>query len=191
MSTPPYFFHCAEDFYLRPLRASDVTGRWWQWFNDPEVTRFQAKGYYPNTPESQAQYFASLQGSRTQVVLAIVDRATDLHLGNVGLHEIDPLHRTAVLGIVLGEAAARGRRIGTRAWEAITDYGFLNLNLHKICATFFDGNTPSMKCALAAGYEVEGRQAAQLFKDGRYVDLHHVGLRHARWAALRAAKGQG
>jgi ribosomal-protein-alanine N-acetyltransferase len=181
MDNPDYFFHLGDEFYFRPLKASDLEGRWPEWFNDPEVTGFQAKGFYPNTLEVQRQYYESLLGSRTDVVLAIVDRKTEQHIGNVGLHNIDLLHRTAVLGIVIGEKAAWGRKIGAGSWAAITGYGFKVLNLHKICATVFDGNERSLKCALAAGFEIEGRQKKQLYKDGRHVDLIHVGLLRENW----------
>lgn len=181
MSTPDYFYYMDDDFYFRALRASDLAGRWAQWLNDPLVTKFQNKGIYPNTQEAQRKYYERLIDSRTDVVLAIVERQTDTHIGNVGLHQIDPLHRTAVLGIVLGERSAWGRGIGARSWKAITDYGFRVLNLHKICATVIDGNHASLKCATAAGYAVEGRQAQQMYKEGQYRDLIHLGLLKEHW----------
>lgn len=181
MSTPDYFYYIDDDFYLRGLRASDLDGRWPEWFNDPVVTRFQAKGYYPNTRERQTAYYERISSSQTDVVLAIVDRKSDAHIGNVGLHDIDRLHRTAVLGIVIGEKSAWGRGIGARAWRAITNYGFEVLGLHKICATAIDGNPASLKCALGAGYEIEGRQVQQIYKNGVHLDLVHVGLLREKW----------
>ena len=181
MDTPDYFFHLEEDFYFRPLRAADLEGRWPHWFNDAEVTTYQAKGYFPNTVERQTRYYEHVAASATDVVLAIVERSSGAHVGNVGLHDISPIHRTAVLGIVLGEKSAWGRGIGARSWAAITRYGFQVLNLHKVCATVFEGNERSLKCALGAGFVVEGRQAKQLYKNGRYVDLIHVGLLRENW----------
>jgi Acetyltransferases, including N-acetylases of ribosomal proteins len=179
--TPEYFFHLDETFYFRALRESDLDGRWADWFNDPVVTKYQGKGFYPHTQEAQKAYYEHLLDSRTDVVLAIIDRETGVHIGNVGLHQIDLLHRTAVLGIVLGEKAAWGRGIGAKSWRAITNYGFKVLNLNKICATVMDGNEASLKCALASGYVVEGRQAQQMFKDGKYRALIHVGLLRENW----------
>ena len=86
MSEPDYFFHLDEQFYFRALKASDLNGRWADWFNDPRVTRYQAKGIYPNTAEGQRAYYESLIDSHTDVVLAIIDRSNDQHVGNVGLH---------------------------------------------------------------------------------------------------------
>ena len=181
MDAPVAFFYSDKDFYFRPLTSADLAGRWPAWFNDGDVTRFTSMGYYPNTPESQQKYYDRLVGSTTDVVLAIVDSATHKHVGNVGLHQIDPVHRTAYLGIVLGEKAAWGRGIGARSWRAITDYGFTVLNLHKICAKIADGNEASLKCALKAGYTVEGRQRAQMYKNGEYRDLVYVGLLRDDW----------
>lgn len=180
METPDYFFHLDEDFYFRPLRPSDLDGRWPEWFNDPNVTKY-TKGFYPNNYDTQKKYYDSLIGSRTDVVLAIINRADGLHIGNVGLHQIDNIHRTALLGIVIGEKSAWGRGIGARSWRAITRYGFNVLNLNKICATVVDSNEKSLRCALGAGYEVEGRQRKQIFKDGRYFDLIHVGILREDW----------
>jgi len=183
MPNPAFFYYMDDDFYLRGLRESDLDGRWPEWFNDPLVTKFQAKGYYPNTRETQRAYFENIAASRTDVVLAIVDRSNDKHIGNVGLHQIDPIHRTAVLGIVIGEPSAWGRGIGARSWRAITNYGFEILDLHKICATVIDGNEASLQCALKAGYEIEGRQAKQIYKNGSHRDLIHVGLLKEKWKA--------
>lgn len=186
MSSNYHFFYRDKDFYLRPLLVEDLQGPWWAWFNDELVTRFQSKGYRPNTPEAQAQYLQSVVRSNNDVVLAIVDMASNRHIGNVGLHQIDHLQRTAVLGIVIGEAEFRGRGIGRRAWNAITDYGFIKLNLHKISATFIEGNEASRRAALASGYSLEGRQRQQVYKDDHYVDLIHVGLIREEWIARRA-----
>ncbi len=180
-NSPEGCIHLDDDFYLRALTATDLEGRWPEWFNDPDVTRFQAKGYFPNSYESQKTYYESLVDSRSDVVFAIADRATSKHIGNVGLHKIEWIHGTAVLGIVIGEKTAWRKGIGTRAWAAITRYGFTVLNLRKICATVVDGNDNSLKCALRAGFVEEGRQAQQMFKNGTYHDLIHVGLLRSNW----------
>lgn len=178
-----HFFYRDEDFYLRPLLEEDLQGSWWTWFNDDSVTRLQAKGYRPNTPDLQSKYFHEISRGSCDVVLAIVASASDRHIGNVGLHQIDHFQRTAVLGIVIGEEEYRGRGIGRRAWAAITDYGFLKLNLHKITATVIIGNIASERAALGSGYVVEGRQRQQVFKDGCHLDLIHLGILRDEWSA--------
>jgi ribosomal-protein-alanine N-acetyltransferase len=181
-------FILCDGFYLRGLREQDLSGRWFQWFNDPGTTRFQNKGYVPNTLHAQRTYFERVQSSKEDIVLAIVDEASDRHVGNVGLHAIDWIHRSAVLGIVIGEREFLGRGWGRQAWAAITRYAFETINLNKVCASVFEGNEPSMKCALASGYEVEGTQKKQIYKNGDYRDLVWLGITHDRWTRLNEGK---
>ena len=89
--------------YLRSLRQDDLAGNWYTWLNDPVVTRYQDKGIIPNTREKQQSYFEHLAKSSSDVVFAIVFDQTDRHIGNIGLHRIDFIHRHADVGIILGE----------------------------------------------------------------------------------------
>lgn len=188
MPTEQAFIRC-EGFFLRALRDEDLDGRWHEWLNDPEVTRYQNKGYFPSTRASQQQYLEALRESRTDVVFALAAADTGVHFGNVGLHAIDWLHRTAVLGIIIGEREYQGRGWGSMAWAAITRYAFETINLNKVCATFIDGNDRSMKCALASGYAAEGRQRSQIYKNGVYLDLHLMGITREDWL-LRNGQGR-
>jgi ribosomal-protein-alanine N-acetyltransferase len=159
-------------FYLRELRLSDIEqGNWPAWFNDPEITLFQNKGIFPNTLEKQKQYFDYLESSNRDVVLAIIDKSSGRHVGNVGLHQIDWVHRSAELGIVIGEKEAWGKKIGKEAWQLITNYGLNTLNLHRIYAQVVEGNIPSCKSAEASGFKSEGLIRDVLFKNGKYLNM--------------------
>ena len=113
---------------LRELRETDLEGSWYKWFNDSVVTKYQNKKIFPNTRENQKKYYSYLQSSNADVVMAIVDEETNKHLGNVGLHKIDWVHRSAELGIVIGEKEFYGKKYGKQAWKLITEYGFNILN---------------------------------------------------------------
>jgi ribosomal-protein-alanine N-acetyltransferase len=154
--------------YLRPPEERDLEGNWYSWLNDPEVTRYQNKGIFPNTPEKQKAYFQSMMVSRNDVILAIVERESDEHIGSAGLHAIDWVHRSAELGIVIGEKRFWGRGYGKIAWNMITWYGFEVLNLHRIQAIIMKGNISSLKAAEASGYIREGEMRDRFFKNGRY-----------------------
>ena len=174
-------FIAGKGINLRGFCEEDLDGNWYRWFNDAEVTYYQDKGYFPNTREKQRDYYQAIQASSSDVVLAIVEPKSGRHIGNVGLHHIDWIHRTAVLGIVIGEKDAWGKGFGKEAWRLITDYGFETLNLHKITATVLEGNEASMACAFASGYEQEGTQKEQTYRHGRYHDLIFVGLTRSAW----------
>lgn len=163
-------------FYMRELRASDVEGDWYSWFNNSKVTVYQNKKIFPNTREKQKEYFEKIQNSCTDVVLALIDVQTDKHIGNVGLHHIDWVHRSAELGIVIGDSDFWGKKYGRQAWKMITDYGFKTLNLHRICAIVMVENASSVKCAEAAGFIREGEIKDYFYKNGSYHSVYYYNI---------------
>ncbi len=165
MDTP---FLEGTDIYLREVRAEDADGPWYAWLNDAEVTRYQNKGIFPNTREATRAYLERIRASSTDVLLAICLRADGTHIGCTGLHHIDWVHRSAELGIVIGEREHWGKGYGREAWRLVTAYGFRRLNLHRIYAQVFAQNTASLRCAEAAGFRKVGEIPDAFFKDGAY-----------------------
>tara|TARA_B100000686_G_scaffold197358_1_gene204192 strand:- start:96 stop:668 length:573 start_codon:yes stop_codon:yes gene_type:complete len=167
--------------YLRPPTDLDLEGNWYRWFNDAEVTRFEDKGYFANSIDKQTSYFENISQSNTDVVLAIIHNQSNKHIGNVGLHRINWIHRTAILGIVIGEKEFWGKGYGKQSWKLITQYGIEVLNLNKITATMIEGNSRSLACALASGFDIEGTQKEQMYKHGEYHNLIQVGITKKIW----------
>jgi ribosomal-protein-alanine N-acetyltransferase len=170
-------FIYGQNIYLRELRESDLDGPWYSWFNDSEVTTFQNKGVFPNTREKQKAYYNSLlTGNNTDVVFAIIEESSNKHIGNVGLHKIDWIHRSAELGIVIGDKDAWGKKYGKEAWKLVSGYGIQVLNLHRIYAQIMEGNVASCKSAEAAGFKQEGLITDAFFKNGKYLHVRYYNL---------------
>lgn len=157
-----------EKIYLRAPKTKDLKGSWYRWFNDWNVTKYQNKGTIPNTSQKQRQYFYDILNSKNDVIFAIIDKKSDAHIGCVGIHKIDWIHRSAELGIVIGEKKFWGKGYGKEAWNLATRYGFNVLNLHRISALIFKENIASRKSAIASGFTMEGLLREVFFKNGRY-----------------------
>ncbi len=179
-----YFIDCGE-FFFRAVDRRDLDGGWPEWFNDPQVTTYQNKGYFPTTRDGQAAYLESIRGGNTDVVFALEEKSSGIHFGNIGLHQIDWLHRTAVVGIVFGVREFQGRGWGKIAWNSITQYAFQTLGLEKLVAVILDGNEASRRCAEYSGFVEEGRQRAQFYKNGRRLDALLMGITRERWISRR------
>jgi RimJ/RimL family protein N-acetyltransferase len=162
--------------YLRPLALSDATADYVRWLNDPEVTRYLETGRYPATRESVREYIRSFQGSRTSLAFAIIDRASGRHIGNVTLNHIDPIHRTADTGIMIGCKEFWGRGIAYEAWSLLIRYAFDRLNLRKIVAGAVIENRASIRTLEKLGFRIEGTFREEKWIDGRYVDAVRLGL---------------
>jgi RimJ/RimL family protein N-acetyltransferase len=160
----------AERIYLRGVRLADVNDRYYQWMNDPDVTRYLETRFYPNSLESLRQYVSEKLGDRNSVFLAIVLKEDDRHIGNIKLGPIDWVHRVADIGLLIGEKACWGKGYATEAIDALCGYAFNVLNLHKVTAGAYDRNVGSVRAFLRTGFQEEGVRKAHYHLDGLYVN---------------------
>src|SRR5687768_16099895 len=104
---PPIVFLSSARTYLRPLELADAA-RCQRWFNDPETRAF-LETVRPMTQKAERTFIEEQAQKEDRVVLAIVAREGDQHIGVVDLRLLGWVDRHATLGIAIGEPAARGR----------------------------------------------------------------------------------
>ena len=173
---------------LRGLERADVEGNYGFWFNDPSVCRYNAHHRFPYGTEELLQYVDGLSGSRDRLVLAIIERDGEMHVGNISLQGIDPVEQSAEFAIVIGEKSAWGKGYSKEAARLIIDHGFGALNLHRIYCGTSSENLPMQKLALAMSFSLEGRRREAIYKDYKYWDILEYGLLREEW--LSKATGE-
>lgn len=161
---------------LRPLERADLNEHYLNWLNDPEVTRYTETGTFPSTAEDLENYYRSVTGSKNDVMLAVVERESGRHVGNVKLGPIHWVHRRATFGILIGDKDSWGKGIGLEATRLMVEYGFQRLNLHRIDLGVFAEHEAAVRCYKKAGFKVEGRMREDLFLNGEYKDRLRMGL---------------
>jgi ribosomal-protein-alanine N-acetyltransferase len=178
--------------FLRPLERSDLNDRYLSWLNDPEVTRYTETGMFPSTAEDLEKYYRDVCGSRNQVMLAIVDKKSGQHIGNVKLGPIHWIHRNATFGILIGEKKFWGKGVGLEATNLMVEYGFNRLNLHRIDLGVFADHEAAVRCYEKAGFKVEGRMREDLFRGGEngghYKDRLWMGLLRSEFDSVKGNK---
>lgn len=163
-------------FVLRPLSLEDVSGNYVNWFNDSEVCKYNSHHVFPYTPDAAREYVQKIQTSRTDLVLAIVAKDTNQHIGNISLQQINLLSRNAEYAIIIGERSYWGKGIAKEASQLIIEHGFATLNLHRIyCGTSVE-NEPMQRLASALGFVKEGVRTQAMFKNGAFVDIVEYGM---------------
>ena len=170
---------------LRPLERTDLNDRYLNWLNDPEVTRYTETGIFPSSAEDLDNYYRSMSGSRNDVMLAVVDKQSGKHIGNVKLGPIHWLHRSATFGILIGQKEFWGKGVGLEATRLMVEYGFDRLNLHRIDLGVFAEHEAAVRCYEQAGFKLEGRLRDDLFHDGEYKDRLWMGLLRSEYKPLR------
>ena len=100
-------------------------------------------------------------------------------VGCTGLHYIDWVLRSAEFGIFLTKKA-KGRGFGKEALQLLFDYGFREMNLHKIWCEVYDNNE-SIHLYRKLGFIDEGILRDNYFSDGKYRDSYRLSILEDEW----------
>jgi RimJ/RimL family protein N-acetyltransferase len=163
-------FMVGDRLYLRGLHRDDLEGNWYRWFNDPETTFFTSHGIFPNTIEKQTEFYERIVSSKEHLVLAIIDKATDKHIGVIGLHKINWINRNAEIAMMIGETEFQKKGYGMEAMALMVEHGFKRLNLHKIWGGQDIGHARFRKALERIGFKLEATLKEELYHDGKYHD---------------------
>ena len=136
-------FLVGELVYLRALERADLSGPMFDWAHDPGVTHFMYLGWVPNTLEALDREFALLTENGTagllqisahpsNLVFAIVDKKTDIHIGNAGLFGINWVTGVAEFRAIMGDTQYWGGGYAIEAYRLILTYAFDRLNFPRI-----------------------------------------------------------
>lgn len=155
--------------YLEGLTTQQVNDAYVRWMNDSAVTRYLESRYTTHYLADLVRYVANIEESRDDVMFGIhlLDRS---HIGNVKIGEIDHRHHFAEVGLIIGEASARGLGYGTEVIELATRYAFEVLDLNKVTAGTYASNEGAHRAFLSAGWRDVGRLERHRMCDGEYVD---------------------
>lgn len=165
-----------EKVYLRSLEKDDLYGPYFQWLNDNEVTAFNSHGRFPNNQHKHENYFQFVQTTTNAIILAIIYKETNAHVGNIALQNINWIDRNAEFAILIGDKTVWGKGVGDDAGKTMIKHGFENLNLHRIyCGTNAE-NFGMQKLALKLGMSKEGVRKDSIYKNGQYQDLIEFGI---------------
>lgn len=171
-------FLAGERLYLRPLEESDLGEEYLQWLNDAEVRRFLGTGTakFPTTLSSLEKYLERFQGTPTDLILAIIDKKSNLHIGNVTLNRIDWVNRAADTGILIGRKDFWGKGYAFEAWALLIEHAFKNLGLRKVNAGAIAGHDSSLGVLKKLGFQEEGVLRKEYLLDGEFRDAIRMGL---------------
>lgn len=173
MSTP---FLAGEHIDLRPLELADVSDRYLHWFHDEEVCRYNSHHRFPMSAEALHAYVQSVMVSKDSIVLAIIDKVTRTHVGNISLQSIDWIARSAELAILIGEKDFWGKGIGREASALLITHGFDQLDLNRIWMGTMEENAGMLKIAEKLGFLREGVLREANYKNGAFSNGIILGL---------------
>ncbi|MFF7215683.1 GNAT family N-acetyltransferase [Streptomyces sp. NPDC008238] len=140
---------------------------------DPDFRRWNT-AHAPDPDEAGAQGFLRRRrdGWAAGDLASFAVTEAGVVLGQAGIGAIDRTMRGARVSYwMLSEA--RGRRVASRALEAVTRWAFRDLGLHRLELGHAVGNEPSCGVARRCGYVLEGvLRDAMVDLSGALQDVH-------------------
>src|SRR5262245_32549351 len=130
-----------REIYLRRLTEADVTQRYVNWLNDPEVNKFMESRFVVWTLQSLTCYLQEHMNERNYFFAICLE--DHRHVGNIKLGPINRHHLTGDIGLMIGEKNAWGRDLGTEAIRLLKEFAFSQLELIKLTAGVYATNLAS------------------------------------------------
>jgi len=176
-----------ERLYLRPVEAGDA--ELIAHLDAVETDTFMWRHRIPTSPLEHDRFIADAYKHQPpeSVWFSVCLRDDDRFIGNVGVTDIDWLHRTGETATLLGPAEIRGHGYGTEAKHLLLEYCFDRIHLHVLKSEVDEPNTRSAAALAKQGYRLAGRLRWVEVKDGRFVDELLFDVTRADWLAARDA----
>lgn len=153
-------------------------------FNTKETQEIKA---YLGVDEAQYDRYKKMheQGMETHRLslffFLVMDKETDLPIGECGFHSWNTTHNRAELFYVLNNDADKRKRYISEILPLVIDYGFNQLKIHRIEAFVANWNTPSVKLLNRFGFTKEGTAREHFCVDGKNEDSDSYSLLKWEW----------
>ncbi len=164
-----------EKVRIRAIEKSDIA-EIMKWINDPEV-KSNLLMRYPVSQYQEERWIETALGTDNQRNKTFALETKDgVYLGGIGLHKIDWENSNAEVGIVIGKKEYWNKGYGTDAMMAILDFGFNQMNLHRIYLRVFEFNQRGIRSYEKCGFKKEGILRHDRYREGRYYDTIMMGI---------------
>jgi RimJ/RimL family protein N-acetyltransferase len=154
---------------LRPFAEADITPDYIAWLNDPVVTRFSNQRFLKHNEESSRAYLATFADS-DNLFICIVNRDDGRVVGTMTAY-INRHHKTADIGLMVGDSSAWGKGFGQDAWNTLGEWLLKDVGIRKLTAGTAAGNAAMVRIMERFGMQHEATRRGQELIDGQPHDL--------------------
>lgn len=171
-----------ERFFLRPLTIDDATQRYLSWLRDDQSNRFIVTAS-SNYGISSLKNYIEIRENRNDVLFfGIFLKETSLHIGNIKFEPIDRTHKTATMGILIGDSDWRGRGAAIEVLNACAQWLYEKYSITSILLGVDRENTPAIRAYFKSGFRIDQEsksasdQANVLKMVRKYTPIHRLAL---------------
>lgn len=164
-----FYFIKGNNVYLRPFKLKDISKKYLNWLNNPEIN-YGIEARFPVSELEAKNFFKETQGLKNKILFAICDNKSNKHIGNCLISNIDWINRRCRYGRLIGEKNRRKKGIGTEVTKLIQEVVFNKLNLNTMFTGSNETNIASIKSNLNAGMKKEGVSREAIYINGKYYN---------------------
>jgi [ribosomal protein S5]-alanine N-acetyltransferase len=154
---------------IGPFVPDDIPAMY-RWANDVVAARLDG-AFRPVNLVDVVRQCESAGKDPARVMFAIRKRTEPAIIGHVHIQNINGVHRSADIGIRIGDEKNRGQGYGTDAFALALDFCWRHLNLNRVGLIVFRNNPRAVSVYKAAGFRTEGCLKRLFFIDGAWVDV--------------------
>jgi ribosomal-protein-alanine N-acetyltransferase len=154
---------------LRNFTETDITHLYIGWLNDPRVTRFSNQRFLRHNTVSGQAYLATFTDS-DNLFISIRSRADGRAIGTMTAY-INRHHKTADIGLLIGEPSYWGKGYGQDAWDTLGDWLLKEVGIRKLTAGTAAGNTAMVRIMERFGMQHEATRYSQELIDDQPHDI--------------------
>ncbi|UCD18024.1 MAG: GNAT family N-acetyltransferase [Candidatus Zixiibacteriota bacterium] len=155
--------------YLSPIGEEDA-GLCAGWHNDPEVAMSLTNAHMVSTIDWEREKLKRIMQNNPHA-FRIIDLKDSRIIGHTALFEIEPVHRSGILRITIGEKKCWDSGYGTDALRLLLDYGFNLLNLHSIALGVIAYNMRAIKCYEKIGFRIAATKRKSKMMMGKWHNV--------------------
>ena len=158
-----------DNIYLSPISVDDVE-EYAEMVNDIKVSVGLGYLSYTNIIDFESEK-ELLNSIKKEKIFGVRLLENDELLGNVGFKSVGEIHRTAEMGIMLGNPKYQRKGYGMEAINLLLDYGFSFLNLRNISLNVFEYNEVAYNLYKKIGFKEAGRLRKAVEIMGKTYDV--------------------
>lgn len=160
----------ADRLILRRFEPLDIESVY-KGLSHPDVIRYYGVSYDSlEATNAQMEWFAMIEKQKEGMWWAICNKSNNIFLGGIGLNNWSHENRKIEMGYwLLPENWGLG--IIKEAGDAVCDYAFQCMSIHRIEAVVETENINSKKIMNKLGFELEGIMRECEIKDDRFISL--------------------
>lgn len=166
---------------LTAIESEDIP-EFTKWYNDTEFMRnYDMIGAVPKSMEEIKEMLEEVKMSNDKYIFAVRHIESGEFIGVTGFENILWNNGTALIYIGIGNEKYRGMGIGKEAMYLTMEFGFQELNFHRIYLNVLEYNTSAIKLYERLGFIKEGTHREFINRDNKRFDMYLYGILKREW----------